>query len=152
MIKETAVEEEPPPEEAPASEPSVDIGTNLTGPGGPDGFNIGGAKGGGARAAGGIGGGSRSRWGWYAGQVQKTIAEAVRKNPQLRKAVLSAQVRIWADSSGRVTKVTLAKSTGDPAMDEILTTQTLRGLRLAEAPPQGMPMPITLKLTARRPE
>jgi TonB family protein len=66
--------------------------------------------------------------------------------------VLSAQVRIWADSSGRVTKVTLAKSTGDPAMDEILTTQTLRGLRLAEAPPQGMPMPITLKLTARRPE
>jgi len=98
-----------------------------------------------------LGGGNRSRWGWYAGQVQKTVAEALRQNPRLRKAAMSAQVRVWADSNGRVTRVTLAKSTGDPALDEAITSEALRGLQLAEAPPRGMPMPINLKLTARRP-
>ena len=150
MIKETAAVEEP-PEESPAAEPAPDIGTNLTGPGGPDGFNIGRARGGNGGTGNGIGGSARSRWGWYAGQVQKTIAEAVRRNPKLRKAALAAQVRVWADSNGRITRVTLSKSTGDPALDAAITSEALGGLQLAEAPPQGMPMPINLKLTARRP-
>lgn len=151
MIKETAAVEEPPPEDAPAAEPAPDIGTNLTGPGGPDGFNIGRSKGGAGRGGYGLGGAPRSRWGFYAGQVQKTIADALRGNPKLRKAALNAQVRVWADSNGRISRVTLAKSTGNAALDEAITSETLRGLQLAEAPPKGMPMPINLRLTARRP-
>lgn len=151
MIKETAAVEEPPPDEAPSSEPAPDVGTDLTGPGGPDGFNIGRSKGGTGRGGAGLGGAPRSRWGYYAGQVQKTIADALRQNPKLRRAALSAQVRVWADSNGRITRVTLAKSTGNRELDDVLTSEALRGLQLAEAPPQGMPMPINLKLTARRP-
>lgn len=150
MIKETAAVEEP-PEEAPSTDPVPDVGTDLTGPGGPDGFNIGRSKGGAGRGGLGIGGAARSRWGYYAGQVQKTIAEALRQNPKLRKAALSAQVKIWADSNGRITRATLAKSTGDAALDQAITGDALRGLQLSEPPPQGMPMPINLKLTARRP-
>lgn len=151
MIKETAAVEEPPPEEAPSADPVPDIGTNLTGPGGPDGYGLGRSKGGSGRTGAGLGGAPRSRWGLYAGQVQKTIANALREHPKLRKAALSAQVRVWADSNGRITRVALVKSTGDTSLDQAISDETLRGLQLAEAPPAGMPMPINLKLTARRP-
>ena len=152
MIKETAAVEETPPEDAPSAEPAPDIGTDLTGPGGPDGFNIGRSKPGAGGGGAGLGGAPRSRWGWYAGQVQKTIADAMRRNPKLRQAALSAQVRVWADANGRITRVTLVRSTGNPDLDDTITSEALRGVQLAEGPPQGMPMPINLKLTARRPD
>ena len=99
-----------------------------------------------------IGGTARkggSKWGWYAGQVQSRVAEALRSNKVTRKAKASITVRIWPDASGRVSKVTLGGSTGDPAVDDAIKNQVLAGLVLNEPPPSDMPMPINLRITAR---
>ena len=48
-------------------------------------------------------------------------------------------------------RVTLVKSTGDATLDNALKSKALTGLQLTEAPPKDMPMPITLSLSARRP-
>jgi len=48
--------------------------------------------------------------------------------------------------------VELSGSTGEPALDAALKNQVLNGLQLQEPPPSDMPLPIVMRLTARRPQ
>jgi protein TonB len=114
----------------------------------PSDFGLGGPGGGGG---GGDGGGGGSVWGWYAGEVQTQIADALRKNDKTRDARLRIKVRIWSDSSGRITRAELSGSSGDPSVDEALKNQVLTGLSLPEAPPSDMPMPIVMMINEQRP-
>jgi outer membrane biosynthesis protein TonB len=130
-----------PPEAAP-------ITTNNVGSGGPD-FGLRGGSGG--NMFGGNGSGAqRSKWGWYAGQVQTSIANALRKDASVRTASLNLKVRIWPDAAGRVTRAKLAGTTNDPKLDAAVNA-ALMGLQLKEPPPQGMPLPIVLRISAQRP-
>ena len=61
------------------------------------------------------------------------------------------KMRVWTDETGRISRVELAGSTGDASLDAALENQVLPGLQLSEGPPEGMPMPILLRLTAQRP-
>ena len=138
MVEQAPVddkEEKPDPEPQPQA-PSIT--TNVQGAGGPD-FGIPGGKGG-------------SCLGWYAAKVQTQIGEALRRNARTRAANMSVTVRIWPDLTGRVTRASLAGTTGDPALDAALKNEILTNLQLDEAPPQGMPAPIVMRLTARRPQ
>ena len=149
MLEQTPLEDEPKPDETPA--PSApDIGTSIKGDGPPDGFGVGANKGA-VTTLGGSKGSGAGLYDFYARQVNATIAAALSSNPHTRKAVLRVEVRIWPDVTGRVTRATLAGSTGDPAVDNALRNEVLTGLQLAEPPPEKMPLPIVLLLTARRP-
>ena len=100
---------------------------------------------------GGRGGGGGSRWGWYASIVQVQIESALRANDKTRNAVMQLQVRLWADSSGRISRVELASSTGNAELDAAIRTEVLGRLTLREPPPTDMPMPMVTRVTARRP-
>jgi hypothetical protein len=93
--------------------------------------------------------GSSSRWGWYANQVQGTISQALQGDANTRTADFRIVVQIWSDRAGRITRARLAGSTGSVALDKAITNEVLGGLILQEPPPDGMPMPIVLRLTAR---
>lgn len=123
----------------------LSLDAKATGPG--DLFNLGGKPGG--NPFGGAGGGSR--WGWYSTIVTTQIEAAIRANPKTRHLVAQMLVRIWADSTGRVSRVQLAPSTGDPQIDAVLRDEVLGGLTLREPPPKDMPMPVVTRVTARRP-
>jgi len=98
------------------------------------------------------GGGGGNKWGAYASQVQVRIADALRSNATTKTASISSlQVRIWPDASGRITRASLAGSTGNATVDAAIENQVLVGLRLQEPPPAGMKLPIVLRLSARRP-
>ncbi len=97
------------------------------------------------------GGGGGSRWGWYASIVQSQVEAALRANDKTRNAVMAVEIRLWADSAGRVNRVQLSPSTGDPALDAIMRDDVLGGLVLREPPPKDMPMPMVLRVTERRP-
>ena len=137
--------DEKPKDEPPKPPDEPPIGTGIKGDGAGDSFGLTGSTGNG------FGGGGGSRFDWYAGQVQRRIADALRNNSQTREANLSVKVQVWADDSGRITRANLLGSTGDAALDEALSRQVLTGLQISEGPPDGMPMPILLRLTARRP-
>jgi TonB family protein len=101
---------------------------------------------------GGNGNGRSSKYGFYAGQVQARVADVLRTNKKTRSAVMNnVTVRIWADATGRITKVTLGHSTGDPALDNTIRNEAFSDITLPDAPPEGMPMPIVMKFNARRP-
>ena len=150
MMEQTPVDEQeakPEPQDA----PSPAMGTNVAGNGGPDGFGLGGNKGGFLGGNGGGGKGVGSRFGWYANLVIKSVSDALGRHPKTRNSSFNIKVRIWSDAGGRVTKAKLAETTGDASVDEAIKNEILSGFQLTEPPPEGMPMPIVMRLTARRP-
>ena len=159
MIEQAPVNEtETKPVEASRAEsPSSDsaaLGTSIQGSGPPDGFGLrGGNSFGGSVGGTGTGAsrGSSSRWGWYASQVQSSISQALQSNINTRTANFRVDAQIWSDRTGRITRAHLLRSTGDPALDGAITNDVLASLVLQEPPPDGMPMPIVLRLTARNP-
>jgi periplasmic protein TonB len=149
MIEQEVVEDdEPPPDDSPPEPPSdLDLGPGSAGGTGP---SIGGGSGGNGNRIGSRRG-SGSKFGWYAAKVQSSIREALGRNSSTRNAVMSLQVRIWADSNGRITRAQLVGSSGNPSVDQSIRNQVLTGLQLPQAPPADMPMPINLRISARKP-
>lgn len=96
-------------------------------------------------------GAGRSRWGWYASMVQSEIENALRNNAKVRNALMQAQLRIWADSTGHISRVQIVSSTGNAEIDSALQNEVLPGLKLREGPPGDMPMPMVTRITVRRP-
>ena len=135
-IKDVKNEEPPGP---------LSLDAKAVGPG--DLFNLGSKEGGSAFH----GGGRGSRWGYYAAIVQSQIEAALRANPKTRNAVMQVQIRLWADSTGRVSRIQLVSSTGDAELDSIIRNEVFAGLMLRDPPPKDMPMPMVTRVTARRP-
>jgi len=147
MIEQTPVDEkEEKPDDKPAP-PTPSLGTGIKGDGQSDGFGLNGS---GGNYLGGKGGHVGSRWGWYAGEVQTAIGDALRKNNLTRNAGFRIDARVWVDSTGRITRVSAA-STGDRVVDEAIKNDVINGLQLSDPPPAGMPMPIVMRVTALRP-
>lgn len=122
------------------------LDAKAVGPG--DLFNLG-SKVGGSPYGGGGGGGSR--FGWYFSMVTAQIEAALRANGKTRNAMMQVQVRVWADSTGRVTRVQLVASTGDAELDAAIRNDVIGSLVLREPPPRDLPMPMVARVTARRP-
>lgn len=144
---DTTAKEEP---KAETPEEAAPLGSNIQGDG-KDGFGLKGQGGGRIGGRGNGSGGGGTKWGWYAGQVQSRVVEALGKHRRTRSSSLSVKVRIWADATGRITRASLSGSTGDPAVDKAIETEILTGLQLEEPPPDDMPMPIVMRITAKRP-
>lgn len=150
--QEPIAEEEPPPEAKAPDTPPSDLTTNLKGDG-PNNFGL--AAGNGRSGGGSIGGtggtGRGSKFGWYASGVQAVISDALKRHPATRNASFSVKVRLWPDAGGLITRVQLVGSTGSPSLDETLKNQILTGLQLRQGPPADMPLPIVMRVSARKP-
>ena len=150
MVEQEPVpDNEPPPEAPPEAAPSEDLSTGIAG-NGPD-MGLSRSGNGGNGKIGGSGKGSGSKYGWYAAKIQSTIADALRQNSATKSATFSLQVRVWADANGRITRASLIGTSGSAAIDAAIKNQILTGLQLPQAPPPDMPMPITMRISARKP-
>lgn len=147
-----------PPPDAPPGGGRLAMAAAGDGPG--DAFNIAGNPGGrGLLSGGGLGdgtgegqgeiGGDERRFGWYYTQIKLGIEEIFRKQKKLSMASARVELRVWVDGEGRVSRVQLIRSTGDPEVDEAL--QSVAGLKLKEPPPPGIHMPMVARFTALRP-
>jgi len=156
-VEEKVVEPEPTPEpeevkpeEAPPS-PADDLANPMQMDGdaqsGSDAFNIGAGKGGGMAGS----GGGRVGNGTYSQFLAYTFQRLLRENPDLRNQAFSLQADVWLSSVGEITRVELAKSSGNPEVD----SQVLAALRgagaLSERPPASITLPVRLSLQGRRP-
>lgn len=158
MVEQTPVRiNEPKPEkpiDQPKAQPKADapppgpLALDAKGEGPGDAFNLGGREGGNGLLGGGGGG---SRWGWYAAIVQTRIEAALRANPKTRNAQARNEIRLWLDDRGRIERASLVTSTGDAEIDRAIERDVLPGLAFDQTPPKDMPMPVVVRLTARRP-
>ena len=145
----------PPPQNAPAGG-RLSLASEATGEG--DAFNLVGNPGGrgllsggglGDGIGGGVGSGTGDRYAWYYSKIAAQLEEALRKSKRLSTAEARVELRIWSDSSGRITRVQLIRSTGNREIDEAI--QSVVGLRLRDPPPADIPMPMIARVIARRP-
>jgi len=137
----------------------LSLAAEGSGPG--DAFNLAGNPGGrGLLSGGGLGDGegtevgdgssAGNRYGWYYARIASEIEGAFRKLKPFATASVRVELRVWAEASGRISRVELIRSTGDPGLDSAI--QSVVGTRLSEPPPAGIPMPMIARLTARRPQ
>jgi periplasmic protein TonB len=138
------------PPTAPPEETPPPLGTNVAAGGPPDSFGLtayhAGAEGNGD---GHIGGGTKcvgvSRFGSYAAQVQSRIADAMRRNERVKQALFAnVEAKIWVDKLGKIQRAKVFGSNGTPSDEDLI------GLQLISPPPDDMPMPIVLRLNARK--
>lgn len=141
-------EEVKPQEEAPT--PADDLANPMQMDGdaqaGSDAFNIGAGKGGGMAGSGGgrLGNGTYSQFLAYAFQ------KLLREDPDLRTQAYRLQAEVWIDTSGRITRAELTRSSGDPALDQQVLA-VLRGAPPLERPPASLTLPVRIALQGRRP-
>ncbi len=148
MVEQAPVDQVETPDETASTEPQDDgLTTNNVGNGPDMGLRAG--TGSGTRNR--IGGSRRGgKWDGFAVKVQNTIAETLRQNAGTRSASFSMKVLVWADANGRITRATPVGSSGSPSVDQALKNQVFNGLQLPEPPPADMPMPINMRISARK--
>lgn len=108
-----------------------------------------------ASSRGGIFGGRKAvseqaKWKAYSGQIAPRISQALRDNPKTRALSVDIPVRVWLDITGRITRAKLDVSTGDAAKDAAIC-DIIVSIPNSEPPPDGMVMPINMRIKARRP-
>ncbi|WP_268798208.1 TonB C-terminal domain-containing protein [Pseudomonas huanghezhanensis] len=136
------------PQEAPPS-PAADLANPMQMDGDPqsggDSFNIGAGKGGGMGGGGGGGNGTYNQYLAFAFQ------RALRDNPDVRNLAFRLQADIWLSAGGEITRVELAKTSGDAKTDELVLNALRTTARLQERPPSTITLPLRIDLSGRRP-
>jgi secretin/TonB-like protein len=81
----------------------------------------------------------------FLGGVQSGIMAALCRRPETRPGDFKVALEFSIGSSGQLEHPSLLNSTGDERRDAAIS-EALTSLVLAEAPPQGMPQPVTMVL------
>ena len=87
----------------------------------------------------------------FLGNAQSRIITALCRDAATRPGTYRAAVQLSIGQSGLISDASLLDTTGDQARDQTITS-TLRGLAIGQAPPAGMPQPITMLVTPRAAE
>jgi protein TonB len=137
---------EPQPDPIASDEPppGEQLGVDAAGTGAGDGFGLVGRPGGRDLLA--TGG---SAFSWYGGLIKNEILDRLGDDRKARSGSYSVMVRIWVRNDGSVEKANLIGSTGDRERDRAIESALSQLTRLSQAPPAGMPQPITLRIVSR---
>lgn len=87
----------------------------------------------------------------YASYLKSALQQAVQADDRVSRMVFaSVEVNVWIDAAGRITRVNLAKSSGDARTDRALVSALQQVGRLDEAPPPKLSFPAHVTLSGRR--
>lgn len=137
------VEQAPKPAEAP---PAQAVTSSIKGDG-PGDIAYSATGGNGPGTVGG-GGGNRLKFEWFKRRIASDFGEELNEVARLRTANYRVTARVWLNAQGRVERVELVNSTGNPEMDAHIR-EALAQARAKEAPPADLPQPVTIQLTSR---
>ena len=113
---------------------------------GTDGFNIGAGDGGGMLGSGGSGQFGNAS---YAQYMVYTLQHAIENDKRVQDAGglrFSGNINLWMEPNGRITKVTLVKSTGDGKLDAAVIGAVETLGKVDEPPPPAATFPVLVKL------
>jgi len=112
---------------------------------GSDAFNVGAGNGGGMGApGGGLGEADYSRY------LGSAFQQAVQNDERVNRLVFSAEISVWVNDSGHVTRAEVTRSSGDPKLDQALVEVLESMPALDEAPPSSVEFPARIEIRGRR--
>jgi len=112
---------------------------------GADAFNVGAGNGDGNLGSG--GGFGEASYGSY---LSSTIQQAVQSDERTNSFVGSAEIDVWIDSSGRISRAAVSRSSGDSKTDVALVDVLQSMPALNEAPPSTLAFPQRIRIGGRR--
>ncbi|AGK47145.1 TonB family C-terminal domain protein [Burkholderia thailandensis MSMB121] len=143
----------PKPSEAPKPSDNQPRQMTMNAPAqaGTDSFNIGAGDGSGMVGSGGGGKFGNSSYAQYMVYVLQRAIEQDKGVQEAGGARFSGSLNLWMDPSGRITKVTIAQSTGDAKIDAAVVAAVESLGRVDEAPPPATAYPVLVRLQGRKP-
>lgn len=87
--------------------------------------------------------------GLYAGRLQRHLQDELNRNRKLRESDYRVTLRVWLRRDGSVDRAELAQSTGSDPLDQLLRETLLQIGAMREPPPDNLPQPIRIRVTAR---
>ncbi len=145
--KEIKVEQPKPAETPPAEQ------LKMEGPAGdgPSAFAAGAVsndyKGGDVKTIGSDGG---AKFNWYAGLLKNKIQDALEKDSKLKESQYKLIVSVWLKPNGDIERLEWSGSEVEPAIQQSVKAALDNMPAMRDAPPEGMPQPIRLRITARK--
>lgn len=146
--KEAPKEPEPKPAETP---PAENLKMEGAAGDGPSPFQAGAVNNeykGGTVATIGSDGGIKFRW--YAGLVKSQIERAIERDKKLTQGQYKIVVSVWLKPNGQFEKLSVDQSDTTPEIEQGIR-EALNDLpAMQESPPESMPMPIRMRITAKK--
>jgi periplasmic protein TonB len=96
----------------------------------------------------GTGDGGSGAFTTYAQVVKRRVEQYLSRNNALRGYPYKVEVRVWVSAAGAVSRTELVDSTGNSDLDSALRSVLKEMPALSEAPPNGMPQPVRLRLVS----
>jgi len=139
--------EEPKPVEQPKMANSAPKAITEAGPAqaGSDAFGIQAGSGDGNVGSG--GGFADANYTQYLGTA---LQQTIQNDDRVNHLVFTADMAVWVNPDGRVTRATVLKSSGDPKIDEDLVAALQDMPALDEAPPSDLQFPQRVRIEGRR--
>ena len=149
-IEEPQPEQEPEPTPEQADEPpAAELGLDADGAAGSDAFGLAAHKGG--RSI--LGGGGGNAIIWYGGQIKRQLEDSLQTllaDTPAAKSSYTVEIDVWVDAAGHIQRSELAAGSGKTDVDQaILGALPKIKAGIGKAPPENMPQPIKIRLTAR---
>ncbi|KDB08130.1 TonB family protein [Burkholderia sp. lig30] len=118
---------------------------------GTDSFNIGAGDGSGMVGSGGGGRFGNAGYSQYLGSVLQRAVEQDKRVQDAGGLRFSASLNLWLDPAGRITRVAIGQSAGDPRLDAALIAAVESLGKIDEPPPPGVTYPKWVRLSGRKP-
>jgi len=97
-----------------------------------------------------IGSDGGAKFNWYAGLVKSQIENALEKDKNITQGQYKLVVNVWIKSNGDVERLDLVQSDAKDDVEQAVKAALNSMPRIREAPPEGMPQPIKLRISARK--
>lgn len=97
-----------------------------------------------------IGSDGGAKFNWYAGLVKSKIEDALEKDKTITEGQYKLVVSVWLKTNGDVEKVELLQSDAKAEVEAAVKAALKNMPPMREAPPEGMPQPIKLRISARK--
>ena len=103
---------------------------------------------GGATATIGSDGGIKFRW--YAGLVKSQIEHAIERDKKLTQGQYKLVISVWLKPNGQFERLSVEQSDTTPEIEQGIREALADLPAMSEAPPENMPMPIRMRISAKK--
>lgn len=103
-----------------------------------------------AVTGGGAVGGGGSSFSYYANLIKGELQRQLTRNKDLRQMAYKAEVQVWVNRDGSISRFEVIKGTDDKELDDLLNKAIASATAFSAGPPEKMPQPIRLRISTGR--
>lgn len=90
------------------------------------------------------------KFNYYASVIKNEIQKAIQKNPALTDGNYKVVVSVWVKANGDIDRLQVIKSDASPEIEQMIRVALEGLMSIKQAPPEGMPQPVKLSITAKK--